>query len=161
MDLQNESLVARTHQLANYQEIERNFWSAQRADESLAAVANRRIAELNRERDALQAEVAALREERHSTNEALDDAAKALRADRDRFETLRALCDAAEHVGIVSGGWFTVEAVRRAAAGVPLPKPDGIARRIAPVQCLRDEDEFGLRRSYRVPHDLPGSGGQR
>ena len=47
MELQNDSLVARTHQLAHYQEIERNFWANQRADESLAAVANRRIAELN------------------------------------------------------------------------------------------------------------------
>lgn len=47
MELQNDSLVARTHQLAHYQEIERNFWANRRADESLAAVANRRIAELN------------------------------------------------------------------------------------------------------------------
>jgi hypothetical protein len=32
----------------------------------------------------------------------------------ERIETLRALCDAADHAGIASGGWFTVEAVRKA-----------------------------------------------
>jgi N-methylhydantoinase B/oxoprolinase/acetone carboxylase alpha subunit len=42
---------------------------------------------------------------------------------QERLETVRALCDAAEHVGIVSGGWFTVQAVRKAANGEPLPKP--------------------------------------
>ena len=60
MELQNDSLVARTHQLASYQEVERNFWANQRADESLAAVANRRIAELNQERDQLKARLEAL-----------------------------------------------------------------------------------------------------
>ncbi len=44
------------------------------------------------------------------------------------METLRALCDAAEHIGLVSGGWFTVEAIRRATDGEPLPKPDITAR---------------------------------
>ncbi|MBZ6211711.1 hypothetical protein KVH31_35020 [Streptomyces olivaceus] len=42
---------------------------------------------------------------------------------QERLETIRSLCDAAEHVGIVSGGWFTVDAVRRAANGQPLPRP--------------------------------------
>ena len=60
-----------------------------------------------------------------------------LKQEHERLETVRALCDAAEYVGIVSGGWFTVEAVRRAANGEPLPKPDGITRRIAPTQALR------------------------
>jgi hypothetical protein len=39
-----------------------------------------------------------------------------LAARDERLETVRALCDAADHAGITSGGWFTVEAVRRAAA---------------------------------------------
>jgi hypothetical protein len=107
----------------------------------------------------LEARVAELEAERHSTNEALSDAAEQLRANQDRFETLRALCDAAEHVGIVSGGWFTVDAVRRAVAGEPLPKPDGITRRVAPVQSLRCEDEFHLRHDYRTSRDLPELGG--
>jgi len=133
---------------------------------------------------ALRVEVAALRDERHSTNEALSDAAERMRADRDRFETLRALCDAAEHVGIVSGGWFTVEAVRRAAAGAPLPKPDAITKAFAPTQVLRedhrpsaewvaetfspkssgsleDPHDSPLHRDWRIPHDLPELGGQR
>ena len=32
----------------------------------------------------------------------------------EQIETVRALCDAADHAGISSGGWFTVDAVRRA-----------------------------------------------
>jgi hypothetical protein len=70
---------------------------------------------------ALLAELAAVRAER--------DAAQA-RADRyeERLETLRALCDAAEHIGLVSGGWFTVEAIRRATDGEPLPTPSSPVR---------------------------------
>ncbi|MVO84130.1 hypothetical protein GPA10_04930 [Streptomyces sp. p1417] len=68
MDLQNDSLVARTHQLALYQEMERNFWGNQRVDESLAAVANRRIAELNEERDKLRARVAELEAEKQQAS---------------------------------------------------------------------------------------------
>jgi hypothetical protein len=41
----------------------------------------------------------------------------------ERLDTVRALRDAAEDVGIVSGGWFTVAAVRRAANGEELPSP--------------------------------------
>ncbi|MFF8901719.1 hypothetical protein ACF082_30040 [Streptomyces lydicus] len=63
MDLQNASLVARTHELVHYQEMERNRWANQRMDESLAAVANRRIAELNQERDGLRARVAELEQQ--------------------------------------------------------------------------------------------------
>ncbi|KUH38423.1 MULTISPECIES: hypothetical protein [Streptomyces] len=43
------------------------------------------------ERDALRARVAELETERHSTNEALSDAAEALRANRDRIAELEAL----------------------------------------------------------------------
>jgi len=71
MDLQNDSLVARTHQLAHYEETERNFWANQRADQSLAAVANRRIAELNQERDGLQSRVAELEKQREALTERL------------------------------------------------------------------------------------------
>lgn len=47
----------------------------------------------------------------------LGDALTRIAELENRLETLRALCDAADHIGIVSGGWFTVEAVRRATAG--------------------------------------------
>lgn len=46
--------------------------------------------EAERERDQLRAQVAALLTERHSTNESLDDAAKALRVQRDRLAELEA-----------------------------------------------------------------------
>lgn len=109
------------------------------------------------------AELAALRDELRAANEALSDAAEKLRENQSRFETLRSLCDAAEHVGIVSGGWFTVEAVRRAAAGVPLPRPDGITQRIAPTQAAQSEGEHYafVHHDHRLGHDLPELGGQR
>jgi hypothetical protein len=44
-----------------------------------------------------------------------------LKAERDalqeRLETVRAVCDAADHAGVTSGGWFTVDAVRKAVGG--------------------------------------------
>ncbi|NEA52346.1 hypothetical protein [Streptomyces sp. SID10815] len=40
----------------------------------------------------------------------------ALQQEEERIETVRALCDAANHAGISSGGWFTVAAVRKALA---------------------------------------------
>ncbi|MGX1221944.1 hypothetical protein [Streptomyces ambofaciens] len=60
MDLQSDSLVARTHQLAHYQRLEREAEASQRMDGSRAAVANLRIAELNKQRDELIARVAEL-----------------------------------------------------------------------------------------------------
>ena len=105
------------------------------------------------ELESLRAEVAALREERRETNEWVDDAARALRADRDRIAALEA------------------ELV-----------PDGIVRRIAPTQALQSaplaewvaetfspkpavEGEFHayLHRAFTTPHDLdfPGTGGAR
>lgn len=108
---------------------------------------------------AARSDVPALVAEVRRLNEVLSDAAEALRANAERFETVRSLCDAADHVGIVSGGWFTVDAVRRAAAGQSLPESNGAVRRVAAVQSLRSEDEFGLRHSYRLSHDLPESGG--
>jgi hypothetical protein len=84
---------------------------------------------------------------------------QALRADQERFETVRSLCDAADHVGIVSGGWFTVEAVRKAAG---LAGPDAVTRVFAPVASLREpEGEFYpfLHHANKTPHDLPETGG--
>lgn len=79
-----------------------------------------------------------------------------------RLETLRALCDAADHVGIVSGGWFTVAAVRRATAGEPLPRPDAVTRLIAPTQALREvpdgEHYAVVHHGYTKGRDLPEMG---
>ncbi|MEU2924143.1 hypothetical protein ABZ636_03650 [Streptomyces sp. NPDC007251] len=49
--------------------------------------------------------------------DALPEAVERLRVAEERIETVRALCDAADHAGISSGGWFTVEAVRKAISG--------------------------------------------
>ncbi|MFM9629435.1 hypothetical protein ACKI10_17630 [Streptomyces galilaeus] len=38
-------------------------------------------------------------------------------------------------------------------------RPDGITRRLAPTQALREDDEFHLHHTYRVPRDLPELGG--
>lgn len=108
-----------------------------------------------------EASVAELRRE-HEENARLRAELAAVEA---RLETLRALCDAADHVGIVSGGWFTVAAVRRAATGEPLPRPDAVTRLLAPTQALREvpdgEHYAAVHRSYRTPHDLPELGGAR
>ena len=46
---------------------------------------------------------------------------------------------------------------------LPVPagseRPDGITRRIAPTQALREDDEFHLHHAYRVPRDLPAPAG--
>ncbi|MFF5404557.1 hypothetical protein ACFY8K_17050 [Streptomyces misionensis] len=105
--------------------------------------------------------VAELEAERHSTNEALSDAAEALREQRDRFETVRALCDAADHAGIVSGGWFTVDAVRRAAANSPATEAevvDRLAEKLAQV-VLEDPHDSPLHHRYVLGRDLPSLGG--
>jgi hypothetical protein len=54
----------------------------------------RQVPELER----LRVEVAALREERHSTNEALSDAAERMRADRDRIAELETRVSAEENI---------------------------------------------------------------
>ena len=45
-------------------------------------------------------------------------------------------------------------------SALPVPavaeRPDGITRRLAPTQALREDDEFHLRHIYRIGRDLPG-----
>lgn len=106
----------------------------------------------------LKRRIAELEAQRHVTNEALDDAVQALRVKQTAFETVRALCDAADYAGITSGGWFTVEAIRKA---LGLVVPDGLTRNM-PVASLREpEPEFHayLHHENRVGHDLPKTGG--
>jgi hypothetical protein len=59
-EMQSESLTAMTRELETYERLEREREANQRVDGSLAAIANLRIAELSRERDALLARVAEL-----------------------------------------------------------------------------------------------------
>lgn len=53
-----------------------------------------------------------------AVREAVAAELSAVCAERDalaeRVETVRALCDSADAVGIISGGWFTVDNVRKA-----------------------------------------------
>lgn len=67
---------------------------------------------------------------------------------------------------------FVSQSELRCIFGIPLTAPwdedpampaeaDGIVRRIAPVQAYREEDPFGLHHTYRVPRDLPETGGAR
>jgi hypothetical protein len=95
-----------------------------------------------RGRRELRAQVAALRDERHSTNEALSDAAERMRADRDRIAELEALKPAAIH-------------------GVSRPSVEWVAETFSPKPASRDDDPNGLHHTYRVGRDLPELGGQR
>lgn len=55
---------------------------------------------------------------------------------------------------------FGLRSMTHVAFPVPAgPEPDGITRAIVPVQALREDDEFHLHHTYRVPRDLPGLGG--
>lgn len=143
------------------------------------------------ELEQMRAEVAELREERHSTNESVSEAAEALRVQRDRIAELEATNEAlrsrlAELEGqraalaerlragqtwrqgrLVSEDYVSQPELREI-FGIPLAAPlDGITRLIAPLQALREEPadwrrlgledphDSPLRRTDRVPHDLP------
>ncbi|MEI5100365.1 hypothetical protein RB200_19785 [Streptomyces sp. PmtG] len=131
MDLQNDSLVARTHQLARYQEMERNFWGNQRADESRAAVANRRIAELNEERDKLRARVAELESGLPVMQKALFRALdRVTELETERHATNQALADVTVAQRAAEGRSAASPSVQRSA--------DRWTRFFAPTQALRD-----------------------
>lgn len=108
-----------------------------------------------------EARVAELEAERHTTNEALDDAVTELRtsyAERARREThpgrrqawrMLAQCDESERV---ANALLTPEAARSA---------DKLTRMLAPTQALQLEDphDSPLHRDYRKGRDLPELGG--
>jgi hypothetical protein len=96
---------------------------------------------------ALRARVAELEAERHVTNEALDDAARALRASRDWIAELEQV------IADAPASYVLMDRARAAASA------DGITQRIAPTQALREADPNGLHHSYRVGRDLPELGG--
>ena len=104
------------------------------------------LASAQRGRRDLRAEVAALREERHRTNEWADDAAEALRKQRDRVAELeRVIADAPASYVLMD----------RAAAAA-----DRLTRTFAPTQALREGEHYAAtHHAYRVGHDLPETGG--
>ncbi|MDX3243488.1 hypothetical protein [Streptomyces sp. ME18-1-4] len=129
--------------------------------------------EAERERDALRVEVAALREERHSTNESLDDAVQELQRRRDRIAELEALKPAAiQTCGKCGAGYSFGEpcstcafkarmAVETAPREVSRPSAEWVAETFSPKPAPRDDDPNGLHHTYRVGRDLPELGGQR
>jgi len=136
------------------------------------------------------AELARLREERHSTNESVSEAAEALRENRDRIDALETTNGAlrarlaelegqraalAERLragqtwrqGRLAGEDLVAQSELREIFGIPLAAPlDGITRLIAPLQALREDGPEGehypaLHHNYRVPRDLPPLDGVR
>lgn len=102
---------------------------------------------------ALLGEVDRLRVERHSTNESLDDAAKALRAARDRIAELEALTPAAIQTCRVCGAGYSYgqscsTCVFRAQMAAELQ-----------VRGLEGEHYSATHHSYTVSHDRPELGG--
>jgi hypothetical protein len=91
---------------------------------------------------ALVAEIRRLWDERRSTNEALDDAVRELRARREDVEP-----DAITQ--------------RIAPPQVLGPLAGWVAETFSPKPAERDEDPNGLHHTYRVGRDLPELGGQR
>lgn len=119
------------------------------------------MAALEAERDALQARVAELLAERHSTNESLDTAVRELRtpyAERARRET---------HPGRRQA-WrmlAQIEESEREAGALLTPlaerSADRLTRMFAPTQALQSEGEHyaATHHAYRVGRDLPEPGG--
>jgi hypothetical protein len=137
----------------------------------------------------LRAQVEALLVERHSTNEALDDAVQALRAkqssdssystalpwaalmdDEDLAEFLDELADAATtnvdavtrlaEVERACGTWRLIAEAQH--GHNTAPGPDAMTRVFVPVASLREpEGEFYgvVHHDYKVGHDLPETGG--
>lgn len=112
----------------------------------------------------LRARVAALLEERHRTNEWADDAAKALRADRDRIAELEAeLRIGAPWKCDVCGKENTRDVCVICETDRPDPAEEPTeqwSRLYATPAALREDPHDGpLHHSYRVGRDLPETGG--
>lgn len=117
------------------------------------------------ELERLRARVAELEAERHSTNEALSDAAEALRANRDRIAELEAA-----RTGSRPGGHSRPEAddvtpqvqkLRALLAGQRAAAETDPGRRAAwrmLAEPLEDPHDSPLHHDYRVPRDLPETG---
>ena len=128
----------------------------------------------------LKRRIAELEAERHTTNDALDDAVQALRAMRaapaaGKPKDARACanCGSAPELWCPDCaacqrgcyGGFKDNPCTHPNAGWPKSGPsversaDRLTQFFAPVAALREDDPNGLRHSYRVGRDLPESGG--
>ncbi|MET8826021.1 hypothetical protein ABZX40_13190 [Streptomyces sp. NPDC004610] len=113
----------------------------------------------------LRAEVAALREERHVTNEALSAAAEALRADRDRIAELEALLLGTPQTCRMCGAGYTYGQPcstcafnwRMAAETDAVRSASRLSALLAP--SVEDPHDSPLHHPYRVGRDLPETGG--
>jgi septal ring factor EnvC (AmiA/AmiB activator) len=144
------------------------------------------LASAKRGRSQLRARVADLEAERHSTNEALDDAVQALRADRDRIAELERRI-AAEECRCPEPAPLCEGCRCKCHAGQAQASADKLTALFAPTQVLREEPvaeavpfrvqamralldgqraavedphDGPLHHSYRVPRDLPETGGR-
>lgn len=103
--------------------------------------------------ESLRARVAELEAERHSTNEALSDAAVRMRVDRDRIAELEALTPARIQTCRVCGAGYTY--------GQRCTTCEFKARMASELQARGlDGEHYPLvHHDYRVSHDLPETGG--
>lgn len=118
-----------------------------------------------------RARVAELEAERHVTNEALSDAAVALRANRDRIAELEALTPAAIQTCRVCGAGYSLGQpcatcefqARMAAETASSERPvDGLTAAFSPVASLReDPHDSPLHHPYLLSHDLPETDGAK
>lgn len=150
-------------------------WDVGGLDTALPAVLGLWESMRGGELERLRAEVAALREERHSTNEALDDAIGALRTAQDRIAELEALTPAAiQTCGKCGAGYSYGEPcstcvfrARMAAETQALrsgpPSAEWVAEAFSPKPAAEGEFHAYLHRAFTTPHDLdfPGTGGAR
>lgn len=114
---------------------------------------------VSEERERLRARVAELEAERHSTNEALDDAVQSLRANGDRLTALEAQA-AAEECRCPEPAPLCEGCPCKCHAGQAKASADKLTRLFAPTQALReDPHDSPLHHAYRIPHDLPPLGG--
>jgi len=115
--------------------------------------------------EAAEARVAELEAERHTTNEALSDAAEALRANRDRIAELEATRTGArsgDHSHPQTGDVTPqVQKLRALLAGQRSTQETDPRRRAAWRMLAEPEGEFHayLHHPYRTGHDRPETGG--
>ncbi|MFH8717288.1 hypothetical protein [Streptomyces zaomyceticus] len=130
------------------------------------------VAALESDLGGAAARVAELKAERHSTNEALDDAVKALRVQRDRIAELEARL----HAAAMTRTWTNedgkkfvfVEDIAEPLLGRSLPDPlvygpTGVRcgcgkdahSNLVPCRQPEDPHDGPLASRYAIPHDLP------
>lgn len=103
------------------------------------------------ETELLRARVAELEAERHSTNEALSDAAEALREQRDRIAEL----EAAQSRDALTRTYAPVAALREDVS----PQVQKLRNLLAGQREAQGEHYAAVHHTYRISRDLPEMGG--